>query len=372
MKSVYLFLTVICLSLSCSSPSSKQNAGNIISLENTKKLQTTSLEIIDAIPLETNSENLMGNRLRIRKSGSHLYIMDEESKRKSLHVFDQAGNYVKMAIEEGEGPENIPSLDDFHIGTDGKLELLSTVGDMATIYQISTLGSPEIKFKSEYVATSFTKLPNDEYLLCGGYNLPIIKNRVVKVSATGEIVDTYLPNEYSGQLLPMTERNFFLSGNKVNFIESFDHQTYQYAGDSIKPIYTIDFGPYAIPSSYWDMDFMEGFSMLNEKGFGNITAIFQGDQNTLIECMLQGPFGVYKQLLFLDDDKNTKYSIKINEEESPVFYYPIGIDQEGHFLFLTYHDSLKDYLAQIGQPINFSLPESDFNFPVIISTTLTP
>ncbi|MBD8489833.1 6-bladed beta-propeller [Echinicola sp. CAU 1574] len=372
MKYIFTYITFSLLLSACRSSSSEQNAENIISLENTKKLQAKNLEIINAIPLETTSENLMGNRLRIRKSSSHLYIMDEESKRKSLHVFAPTGNYIGKAIEEGEGPENIPSLDDFFIGSDGKLELLSTVGDMATIYQIDTSGSPNVKFKSEYVATSFTKLPNDEYLLCGGYNLPIIKNRVVKVSATGEIADTYLPNDYSGKLLPMTERNFFPSGDNVNFIESFDHQVYQYIGDSLTPIFEIDFGAYAIPSSYWDMDFMEGFSMLNEKGFGNITAIFQADLYTMIECMFQGPFGVYKQLLFLEDDKNSKYSIQINEDESPVFYYPIGIDQEGHFLFLTYQDSLKDYLAKSGQPFSFSLPESDFNFPVIISVSLTP
>jgi len=372
MKHAFIFLSLPLL-ISCGSSASKQSTEAAITLENTQIIQTKSLEIINVISLETNADNLMGNRLRIRKYRNRLYVMDEEGKRKCLHIFDQSGSYVGKAIGEGEGPENIPSLDDFYVGSDGKLEFLSTEGDKTTIYQLTSTGSPEIKFKINYVATSFTKLPSDEYLLYGGYNLPIIKNRVIKVSAKGEIINRYLPNEYAGKLLPMTERNFFRSGNKINFIESFNHQAYQYKEDSLAPIYTIDFGQHSIPSSYWEMDYMESFPMLNEKGFGNLTGIFQGNQNTLIECMLQGPYGVNKQLLFFKEANKPVLSIKIDEEELPVFYYPIGVDDgDDHFLFLTYHHSLRNYLTKTKQSLNFPRTESDFDFPVIISVKLVP
>ncbi|QDH79042.1 6-bladed beta-propeller [Echinicola soli] len=372
MQYSFVFILVI-LFIGCNHKSKEnQSPSSQISIKDAPQLPSSNLEIIEAIPLETTSENLMGAWLRIRSSNSQLFVMDEESKQKSIHVFDKSGTYSGKMAEEGDGPEKIPSLNDFYVNTNGELEILSTIGNKSTIYQFGETGEKTLVLEMDYVASSFTKLPNGDYLLYGSYNLPVTKYRIIKVTPSGEITDRYLPNEYSGELLPMTERNFLQTGGKHYFIESFNNRAYRFHNDSLATAFEVDFGSYAIPNSFWEMNIMESFAMLNEKGFANLVGLFESNEITTLECMFQGPFGTYKQLIFVNHPDKSISKIKVSEEDTPVFYHPIGMDQDDNILFLTYHQALLDFLKKSGQSPGFQLPQQEFDYPIIISTTLTP
>ncbi|GAB3651935.1 hypothetical protein GCM10028791_21230 [Echinicola sediminis] len=344
-------------------PSGNQTA---LSLSETKEQPSEELNITKTLPLETTAENLMGQRLRIRQTDSLLFVWDEESKQKPIYVFDQSGRYLRKAAERGDGPDKFPSIDDFFAKPNGELEILSTLGNTSTVYRIEGLMEKVKLFETDYIASSFTKLPNKEYLLYGSYNLPLTENRMVKLSPSGKITAQYLPNQYSGELLPMSERNFFCSDNKLFLIESFNNQVYRFEEDSLSVALEVDFGAFSIPPSFWTSNIMESFPKLNENGFANIVGVFGGNKTILMECMLQGSNGVQKQLLFYNHEKQSAFKVPVDSESSP-FFFPIGMDKSGRALFVTYRQVLEDYLKEKKSTTSIELPKSDYDYPVIIT-----
>lgn len=337
MRKFFIVISYFLL-IACTKESDDKASMTSISLENIKEVRHTKLTLAEAKGLETTSENLMGLKLRIRFSNQKIFIMDEEAKQKSIQVFHQSGKYLGAAIEEGEGPDQVPSIIDFHVSEDDELFVLSGAGDKVAIYQIDE--NPIQKFEVNYIATSFTKLPNGKYLLYGGYNSPFVQNRIIKLSNKGNLEGTYLPNDYSGKLLPMSERNFYKQGNELFIIESFSDHILTYEHDSLHQVMKIDFGAYAIPKWFWKSDIMESFPKLNEKGFGNIIGVYRGHNLTLAECMIQGTNGVEKELLLIDH-KGSPVKVSITDAKTPWLFHPVGIDDKDNLLFITYRSILE-------------------------------
>jgi len=86
----------------------------------------------------------------------------------------------------------------------------------------------------------------------------------------------------------MSERNFFESNSSLKIIETFNKVGYQFSDDSIKPIVSVDFGNYAIPSQFWELNLLEGgFDLLQEKGFANLNGFFESDDLLLLSVHIQ-------------------------------------------------------------------------------------
>ncbi|WP_144602191.1 6-bladed beta-propeller [Algoriphagus algorifonticola] len=332
-------------------------------------VQKSELTIQKITPLETRMENLMGIDIRARFDQSFFYLMDENSK-DAIHFFDKNGNYLGSQGQVGEGPGTLQKLDDFLINPDGSIEVLSGIGDRATVYNISGSGELNKVFDTNYLASSFTKLPSGEYLLYGSYNLPFTEFRLVKTDSEGKVISSFLENTYKNKLLPMTERNFFRNGKDLHIIESFQPYVYSFQNDTLEKVIQLDFGSYSIPEYFWQEDIMDSFGKMSETGFANLHGVFEDENLMLVSIHIQKPEGVFKDLVFIDKNTDKVKKISTNRNEEMLYHNPIGIE-EGQIMFLTYRSVILKELSktQLDQ-IYSQIPEMEFDYPIIFQTKI--
>lgn len=363
--SYWFFIFIFCLSCT---PNEDFGIKKIV-LDDLDTIEKSKLTIQNIIPLETTPQNLMGNDIRVRFNQSSYYLMDENSKT-VIHHFDRAGGYRGAVAQVGDGPDYLEDLDDFFINSDGSVEVLSGIGDQASVYQISESGEILPVFETGYLASSFTKLPSGEYLLYGSYNLPYTKHRLIKTDARGNERSSYLENSYKNSLLPMTERNFFVNGETIYVIESFQPYVYKFENDSLKRIAQVDFGAFAIPDYFWKEDIMESFGKMSESGFANLHGIFEDEQLMLLSIHVQKPEGVFKELVFIEKSTEKVQKLSTNMNDDLLYHYPIGIE-EGEVMFLTYRSVMLDGLSESSlEKIQKEIPKKDFDYPVILKTKI--
>ena len=323
----------------CTDPQ-KEDSQSIVSfkLDDFTLIPDSSLSIDHWIPLETVATNLMGMDLRVKFADTLIFIMDESVK-DGIHVFGTSGAYFKSIANVGEGPGEIRSVDDFEPKNNGLISVLSTIGDRSDVYTISLDGVLTKRFELNYVASSFADLNDQGFLFYGGFNLPFVTHRVIKTDTNGLIMNQYLENDYQNSMLPMSERNFFAGDSGIFMLETFNSQIYVFKGDSLNPILSADFGNYSLPPSFWEMDLMESFGLINQNGFPNFRSFFKNGENFLLDVMIQKGPDVFKYILIQHEGK--KYKLRADLLEDLLYYYPIGITSEGLFAFITYKSILE-------------------------------
>lgn len=365
----FLFISVLLIAqFSCTQQASNHGEDGITHfvLDDINRLDKSDMVFVDVLPLETINENLMGQDLRIRKSEDYFFVFDE-SIQDGIHQFDNHGNYIGRKAIVGEGPNTLSRLIDFYVSRSGKLEVLNPVGGKAQVFNVNQDNTLDLKFTVEYNCSSFTKLPNGEYLFYGSYNLPFVSHRLVRTDSTGVILEKYLENNYSNQMLPLTERNFFMNGDEVKFIESFNNIGYTIKNDQFSPDVSLDFRKYSIPSKFWELDLMEGgFELLSKNGFANLHAYFTNDTWSMVSVHLQKPEGIFKDIIFYNKKSSSSGRLSTSFSDDFLFHYPIGIE-DNKMLFLTYRSLLiKDYGSQLSESLTSKVPEMEYDYPVIL------
>lgn len=353
----------------CSNPNGQEKQSiQQVTLDDFTSIETSSISIQRYVPLETINENLLGMDLRIKFSDNHILIMDESTKDR-IHIFDSEGMYLSSIAKVGEGPNTLPSLDDFEFGKKGEILVLSTMADKATIYSTSISGELSKKFELDYIATSFAYLENGDYLFYGGYNLPFVTHRVIQTNAEGVVHTRYLENDYKNKMLPMTERNFYPSDSGIFILESFNSEIYLHEGKNLSPVLKADFGVYELPSQFWEMDIMDGFEMINANGFANFRSVFRSKNLLITDVMIQKEAEVFKYILF--EKAGNRYKLKADRNKELLYYFPIGIDQEERVLFVTYKSILEKHFGESLRKLPMdNLPTGDYDYPVIIHVAL--
>lgn len=84
----------------------------------------------------------------------------------------------------GVGPGMGVDISDFVVTATG-LEVLITQGDHSKIMVLDQDNKPARESDNNYLAHSFTKTSNNDYLLSGSYNLPFVEHRVVIQNQSG-------------------------------------------------------------------------------------------------------------------------------------------------------------------------------------------
>ncbi|MFO7824335.1 MAG: 6-bladed beta-propeller [Cyclobacterium sp.] len=366
---VAAFLGLLFFISSCSE-SNKQSTRSEepIRLDDYESLEFQDLSIDRWVPLETVEENLIGLDLRIKYSDSLIFVMDESTK-KGIHVFDRSGNYQTMLAEVGEGPGMLPSLEDFEPVNGNEIQVLSTVGDKTSVYEVSLNGSLSKLFELPYIAFSFARLEENGFLFYGSYNLPFVTHRLIETDPKGKIIRQFLENDYENQMLPMTERNFYPANSGVLLVESFNPEIYLFQGDTLSRVLRADFGNYALPAAFWEMDIMEGFGMINEQGFANFGSIYRQDSLMVADVLFQKGTEVFKHVLIQQGEN--RYKVRADRDEKSLFYFPIGIDQENRIHFTTYRSILEAHVQQFPGAFPMDqLPEEEYDYPVIIQVSV--
>ncbi|MFC5626011.1 6-bladed beta-propeller [Algoriphagus winogradskyi] len=352
---------------SCKTNSEKVSDESIlhVELEESELMNIEKFEILELIPLETNQFNLMGLDLRVRQNEESYYVMDIGT-RDAVHQFSSDGKYLGAAASIGEGPGQLLGLQDFQIDNEGNLLVLSSLGDKSTIIKIEDAAELTTVFETDYLAGSFTIPSSGNFLLAGGYNLPIVADRVVLTDSIGIIQSTFLPNDYENEMLPMGERNFYESGENLLYSEIFNNRVYEYSEAGLMPILEIDMGKYSLPDNFWDVDLMVGFSRLQENGFATIKSVFEDDSNYLVNIHIQSKAGSFKKLLLINKETGDSNYWDGTSSEEEVYSDPIAMEN-GEITFLTYHSVLKKKLEGDLPP---NLQEMNYDYPILLTTKI--
>ena len=284
------------------------------------------------VPLETRSDNLLKEYLLIQSNENGFFIMDKE-KEDAIHQFDLNGNYKGRILEVGEGPEMLPNIHDF-IVTDQGLEVLIGKGENSEIRVYDHESRLVEKREFDYAADTFAKLTNGYYALYGGYNKPIVMQRLAIFDPSGNKLDEYLPNDYKNEILPVGEQNFNLTEQGIFFHEFYNHKLFEIKGIELVPKYEIDLGKYAIPEQYWELDWMQGFELINQNGFGFSSHFFENEEKAFIGVNIQADQQIRNHQIILD-----KHTSKITKRiagpnDHPAFSQVVGLI-DGHLVFVA-------------------------------------
>ncbi len=375
MKLIYnlkkiLFLFAL---ISCSEKPTTNRTEDIseLKLSGIKQLSKQEVKVIDLISLETTSENLMGQDLRIRSSADYFFVFDE-GVQDCVHQFEKNGKYLGRRAIVGEGPNTLLRLNDFYVSEDGGLEVLNSLGDQAEVFRVGVDNSIQSIFKVDYSPSSFTKLSTGDYLFYGSYNLPFVSHRLIRTDSNGVIQEKYLENQYSNKMLPMTERNFFESNSSLKIIETFNNRGYHFEGNQLKPEVAVDFGKYAIPGKFWELDLMQGgFELIAQNGFANLNGSFESEDLTLLSVHLQKPEGIFKNLLFIDKRSGEQRILETSLSDDYLFHYPFGVEQK-QVLFITYQSVLKkEFGENLNQDLLNKIPDQEYDYPVLMKVEIS-
>lgn len=243
-NTLWIFLLV-----SCNQPVALQDNLPQIELENIEVI-STPYTIVKIVPLETNENNLLGDYLTVKFTETAYYIFDQE-RRDAIYVFDRRGNFQGKSVEVGEGPGMVAHISDFMPTPEG-VEILNALGDQAQIIRFDTNREINENLNLDYYGSSFTKMPNGYYLVSGGYNLPLVENRLAIIDGQGETLKEFLPNKH--KILAAQEQNFSSNNGTVFFHEIYNNTAYKVLEDSLTSQYQLDFGKYRIPERFFEMD----------------------------------------------------------------------------------------------------------------------
>jgi hypothetical protein len=283
----------------------------------------TSYTVSHIVPLETTADNLLGDNLLVKTHENNIFILDGNA-RNAIHHFNITGSYLGKVVEVGEAPGTVKNIRDF-VPTDSGLEVLVGMGESSHIIVLDKDFTILREIKLDYQGSSFEKLADGSYVVSGSYNKPLINHRVAVLSADGEKLKVFLPNDYSNQMLPMEERNFHKEGERVFFHEVFNPIAYEISDDTLEARHRFDFGRYALPSQFWEMDIMQGFEMINKNGFANIYSYWENESIAFCEIYIEGEGENKNHQIIWDKESNKAVQRVFSQDQDAAFYHPVGL-----------------------------------------------
>lgn len=326
---VFIFFTAIFI-FSCDNKIIDKSGKGKIIVEKVP-LAETPYKIEKIIPLETRADNLLKEYLLIRSDEKGIFIMDKE-KEDAIYHFDRNGKYNGRILEVGEGPNLLPNIYDFMVTEQG-LEVLIGKGENSEVWGYDHELRLVKKQEFDYSADTFAKLPNGDYVLYGGYNKPIVMQKLAVFDPSGNKLEEYLPNDYQNDVLPVGERNFNSTEQGIFFHEFYNPKLFEISEGEIVQKYELDLGKYAIPEQYWELDWMLGFELINSNGFGFVSHYFENEDKAFIGVNIQADQQIKNHQIILDK-RTSKITKRITgQNDHPAFSQLVGL-MDGHLLFV--------------------------------------
>lgn len=243
MKRLLLYVITILIVYSCSHPTTyiNHNVLTTIEMDGSGNRDTHWSEIVASrkyIPLETNSDCLIGSVQKILKSDGMYFVMSS-TKQGQLFVFDTNGKYLTTIGRKGKGPGEYTKLVDFCIHPTKDIIYLLCSNHRVIQYshtnkvlgEFKLYRSKEFKYFNPYAIAC-----NDKYLVIN--NNEAFELVFYDLEGNYKGIDLKCnPIEKSSQLSP-----FHISGNGLFYYTEYNDTIYKIDDNSIVPCYFIDFG----------------------------------------------------------------------------------------------------------------------------------
>ena len=240
MKTNIYTLIALCVVLicACNGTKSDENNMNVIEIDLNQAKQISFTEWFDSVqimPLETNSQSLIGNIDKVIFNGDLIYLLD--GKFQNVLIFDNCGKFIKNTSHlRGQGPNEYISMTDIGIDEKGDLLILDPYSYKVRGYNANLEPASERDIPKDLLPIGeFKPISNDLYIFNNNnYNddelfnvFSIKENKVIKKICSIE-------NGGDAKKMIITRNTCFYRIDDIAcFIPGFPHnQVYYY--DSVK------------------------------------------------------------------------------------------------------------------------------------------
>jgi len=312
---------------------------------------SADLLIEKAIPLASDSTELLGEYLKVVYDASDFFVMNF-GRPAGIHHFSNEGKHLGIIAEIGEGPGQIRGISEFRLLSD-ELKVISGMGNSLELYAFSKAG--ELLHTTPVPLNAFTFYPKDKNKLWfySGYNMMAGDHRLFVTDGKGEVKKKLLPNDFNEGMLPVDEQSFFKGNDAILFREPFKTKVYQLSEqDSLQEFYRFDFGATTVPEEFWEMDPFAGFEMISKQGFSDLNYLMETEKYLLADVITQKEQDRKRELYIWNKDSDRAFKIVINEDAYGYFNTPIGIEKD-QIVFIAY----APYLVRNSEKLNLS-PEA--------------
>ena len=358
-----LIICIVCILMCSCRQSSTTKTANAEHLKNISFKDVTVRNFYNAgifsdiayTSLETQEQCLIGDFLSLKACNNDYYVFDQNNQ--SMFRFADDGRFMNRIGQRGKGPNEYATILDFAIDRDeNTIDLLTA--PKSDIYRYRPDGSWVTSVSTDGIpAQSMAKLKG-HYLLNIGYSNYFSEERLYRVDGQGKTISKFHP--IVTKLFNVTEPNFFQTDSVVYFHESFCNVIYDVTTDEVKPLHTFDFGNYNIPDIVHEMDPMEVFGMLDNKGMINIRHFCFNKNFTCLFLSQQQTGQLVQYHYIIDNNTGNQVALKIPVEDWAMETF--GIAQ-----FITENDELV-FLAQPAGLIeiikNHPFFKGDIDFPI--------
>lgn len=226
----------------------KVNAdGNVaVEFNNTINPLAENISSIELIPLETDSEHLVGGITDLTIAGDSYIVMDLINN--NIFRYSADGKFLGRIGQKGNGPEEYIQINDIQY-RDGNLCVFSTP---SKLQRFSLDGNMiDSKIFPEMDLGSMSWLTDEGVLTYYGYGSGR-DSRFALIADSGK--KTFYPSEEKVLNYTPMSKIYSETGGKVYVIDSYSNVVKEYSAGEVSDGTAFDFGKYSIPESFFGFD----------------------------------------------------------------------------------------------------------------------
>ena len=248
MKRGYIFLLLSIFLFSCGENKQEGNTTfKRIPIEYRKASSIKLSEFVDSIcivPLETNTENLIGEIGRTIFYDNKYYIKSTNGRQNAkVYVFNQSGKFLFKIDSRGAGPGEYIEMRDFQILKDSLLMTVSNGDYKTNLYDLNRNFIKQLDFR--YNIKEIQPLCDGKVVLYHSNLSELKMNALTLIDTTCKVLCHFFKVDKVAEAKLTSQINanaFSVCNEKVYFNYPFCDTIYQIAGQKYSPAYYIDFG----------------------------------------------------------------------------------------------------------------------------------
>ena len=314
MKKVFLYLLIIFFTYCNNKKENLIKSTDLIEIDfdSTPEFNgdTSIIDSINYIPLETNENILIQNLTKILFVSSKFYLFDYQTK--TIYIFNKSGEFINKVHRVGRGPGEYIDIMDFDVDNNESLYLYDNYSSKVIILTKDLRYFKEYRLRSRF--EEFAILDDKTLIVRNLYKNGRISSRIATYNiADKKSVSILDVNAYNDDfnIVRFSKFSFYESGNKILFNPRFTKTIYE-INNKLDNYLNIN-------GSYPSKDFIKKYSdnsqmmIMQDEYIIDIRNIYE-NSSTFV-CTLQKQF-IYNLLV----SKYTQKSFLFNNIKDEVYF----------------------------------------------------